>query len=61
MNRHIAMIVGVTALLMLVGLLEAMFGRVGAIIGVGVGAPAFLAFYYYVLDIEDRSRRQRGE
>jgi len=62
MSSHTAMIIGVPTLLMFIGLLDALFGRVvGLFVGVGVGGPAFMAFYYYVLDIEGRSRRKRGD
>lgn len=52
---------GLIALLIAGAVLEPVFGRLGYVILIGVGMPIVLAFHYYRLDIEDRSRRKRDD
>ena len=50
-------VVGALACILFVILLGALFGVVGFIVGSGVGIPAFLAWFYYRIDLESRDAK----
>lgn len=61
MGRQATVIVGVFAVAAVCILMDALFGVVGGVLALGVGWPAYLAWFYYSLDIEIRSRQKPGD
>jgi hypothetical protein len=50
-------VVGAFTCILFAILLGALFGIVGFIVGCGVGLPAFLAWFYYRIDLKSRDAK----
>ena len=59
--RYRMVVVGAFGCVVFAILMGALFGVVGFIIGLGVGGPAFLAWFYYRVDLKTKTRQKRHD
>jgi hypothetical protein len=56
--RHSVVIVGSIAMMAGFVVVDALFGRVTAVLSLGIAYPAYLAVAFYLLDVKERARKQ---
>ena len=56
--RRSTVIVGSIAMMAVFVVVDALFGRVPAVLSLGIAYPAYLAVAFYLLDVKERARKQ---